>query len=80
MENEYKKSSFGFVVQSVQIVSVCALVSAISPHPAYAYLDPGTGSMILQMILAAFVGAGCTFNIWKKKFLNIFKKAKDGRK
>jgi len=31
---------------------VILLILVISPTPAYAYLDPGTGSLIVQMIIA----------------------------
>ena len=30
---------------------------ALFPRPAYAYLDPGTGSYFFQMVLAVFVSA-----------------------
>lgn len=34
---------------------------------AYAYLDPGTGSMILQAVLAAIVGSAMAIKIfWRK--------------
>lgn len=48
--------------------------------PAYAYLDSGTGSMIIQMLFAAFAGALAMIKIfWQKikhvwqRFLSIFK-------
>ena len=34
-----------------------ALALALTPTTAYAYLDPGTGSFILQMLIATFLGA-----------------------
>lgn len=39
----------------------------IFPQVAYSYLDPGTGSYILQIILAAFVGAAFTMKIYWAK-------------
>ena len=33
------------------------LLCALTPSPALAYLDPGTGSFILQMLIAGFLGA-----------------------
>lgn len=48
----------------------------VSSQPAHAYLDPNTGSMILQMIVAGIVGLGCTFSIWKEKISSLFKKGK----
>ena len=50
---------------------------------AHAYLDPGTGSIILQAILGA-IAAGLTFftNFWQKvkNFLKKFFKKKDNKK
>ena len=40
----------------ITILVVLALFSLIFPLKAYAYLDPGTGSYIFQLIIAAFVG------------------------
>ena len=36
------------------------------PKPS-AYLDPGSGSIVIQMILAAILGAGAFFSIYWKK-------------
>ena len=48
----------------------------ICPEKACAYLDPGTGSMILQVILAGVVGIGCTFKVWRDKIIHFFKRDK----
>ena len=44
----------------------------------YAYIDPGSGSIILQAIIAALAGAGTAISIYWKKvklfFSKIFKK------
>ena len=34
------------------------LLLTVAPASAHAYFDPGTGSMVLQALLAALVGAG----------------------
>ena len=51
------------------------------PLPSYSYLDPGTGSIILQALLAAIAAIGVFFTQLKMKFLilirKIFKKKKD---
>ena len=51
---------------------------------AYAYLDPGSASLILQGILAALVGGIATIGIYWNKFkffvLNIFKSQKKTNK
>ena len=45
---------------------------------AYAYLDPGTGTMFLQMIAGVLIGLGITLKIYWQKikytFSNILKK------
>jgi hypothetical protein len=50
---------------------------------AYAYIDPGTGSYILQIVIASLVGAAFTLKLfWKRLRLfvsNAFSKRKDRR-
>lgn len=41
-------------------------------NEALAYLDPGTGSMILQVIIAAFVAVGIYIKLFWHKLKNIF--------
>ena len=38
------------------------------------YLDPGTGSVILQAVIAAFLGVGVLTKIYWKKIKGIFGK------
>jgi len=45
------------------IIAVLAMLLALS-QPAYAYLDPGTGSFILQMILAGALAAGASVKLF----------------
>ena len=51
---------------------------------AYAYLDPGTGSIILQAILGFIAAAIATVSLYWNKFkmfiLKIFKKEKKSEK
>jgi hypothetical protein len=46
------------------------------PISAYAYLDPGTGGLIIQVLIASLVGIGVFFKNIKNKFLRLFKKKK----
>ena len=52
----------------------------IFTSPAYAYLDPGTGSIILQAILAFIAASIATISFYWTKvkifFSNLFKKKK----
>lgn len=45
-----------------------------SAHP---YLDPGSGSFILQLLLATLLGAGAMIGIYWKKVKAFFSRAKD---
>jgi hypothetical protein len=38
-------------------VVVATLLFSLMPSEAYAYIDPGTGALLLQVLLAAFFGA-----------------------
>ncbi|GMQ91081.1 MAG: hypothetical protein BMS9Abin11_0387 [Gammaproteobacteria bacterium] len=42
--------------------------------PAYAYLDPGTGSIILQLLIAAIVGALFTLKLYWYRFKAFIKR------
>ena len=64
---------------NLYLLAVVMLMVFIAPQKAEAYLDPGTGSMILQMIIAGIVGVGCTFRMWKDKVLGLLKKDKNDK-
>lgn len=40
--------------------------------PAYAYLDPGTGSMILQLLLGGLAGALVIGNLYWQRLKSLF--------
>ncbi len=44
------------------------------PATAFAYLDPGTGSVILQYLIAGIAAAGTTLIYYWKKFKVFFTK------
>ena len=41
-----------------KLLSLVVLLMAIAPNAAHAYLDPGTGSMIIQIIVASVAAIG----------------------
>lgn len=56
---------------------VCLLLfGAIAPNPAHAYLDPGTGSMILQGLAAGLVALLAFWSRARTLIRNFFKKDK----
>ncbi len=46
------------------------------PNPAYAYLDPGTGSMILQLLLGGAAGVLIIVKLYWHRFKDLFAKPK----
>ncbi len=42
------------------------------PTKAFAYLDPGTGSILLQAILAGVAGAGVVFKLFWGRIMGFF--------
>jgi hypothetical protein len=46
---------------------------ALWEQPAHAYLDPGSGSMLLQLILGGVAAVGVTFRLfWQRWFQRVF--------
>ena len=58
----------------IKFLFIIFIAEIIMPQKAYAYLDPGTGSMIVQVIIATFASIGCTLAIYRDKIINFFKK------
>ena len=59
----------------VFLIVMCAVL-ALSVH-SYAYLDSGSGSMLVQLLLGGFVGAGAFLKFYWHKIVYFFKKKKD---
>ena len=64
--------------------SLCLLLlfGIFLPPDAHAYVDPGTGSLILQALIAGGVSALAFFASFRRKILSFFKgqKEKGGKK
>ena len=56
------------------IFTLIFLISLFVPNTAYAYLDPGTGSIILQAILGFIAAAVASISIYWVKFKIFVKK------
>lgn len=51
----------------MHMIAPATLFFAALIVPAHAYLDPGTGSMILQAIIGAIAVAGATLSVYWAK-------------
>jgi len=59
-------------LKSYTIILVLLFSTGYFISDAYAYLDPGTGSIIIQALIGALVGIGITLKIYWQKFKEIF--------
>lgn len=66
----YRRSRFVFLV--------LALAGLGASSSAFAYIDPGTGSAILQGILAALAAIGLTLKLYWHRFLKLIGVRKQG--
>ena len=48
---------------------ILAVFTVISTRPAYAYLDPGSASLIIQGIIGTIAAAGFVFRSYLYKFM-----------
>jgi hypothetical protein len=49
------------------------IVFGIAPLPAHAYLDPGTGSVLLQGLIAAFAAVAATAAFYWRKMVGFIR-------
>lgn len=55
------------------LLTTFVLLHAITTQQAYAYIDPGTGSYILQMTIAALLAGLFTMKLFMNKIKTLFK-------
>lgn len=53
-----------------------AMILVMIPATAQAYIDPGTGALVVQILLAAIATAIVTVKLWWSRLLAILKKDK----
>ena len=58
----------------------CCLIaySLLAPNAAHAYLDPASGSMILQITIGAIAGAALMVKMWWSKAMALFARVFSG--
>ena len=61
------------VIRIIQLVTI--YIVAFS-KPAFAYIDPGTVSIVVQAIVAGIAGAAATFRYWITWVRNLFNLSK----
>lgn len=53
-----------------------ALLAALAPVPAHAYVDPGTGAMLLQLLLGGVAGLAVVAKLYWERLRSFFKRSK----
>lgn len=54
---------------------VLALLMLVAPRDAAAYIDPGAGSMILQLLLGGVAGIMVIGKLYYRRLLSFFRRA-----
>ncbi len=49
-------------------------VAMLWAAPAHAYIDPGTGSILIQGIIAAIAAVGVTLKLYWHRFVGLFRR------
>jgi hypothetical protein len=60
----------------IRVTCFVCLVVLLFPSSAFAYLDPGTGSFITQIIIALLLGMGVALKIFWSRIMGIFQTRK----
>lgn len=60
----------------IKILAALSVVMILAPVPAFAYLDPGTGSMIIQGIIGAIAGIMVAGKLYWTKISSFFSRSK----
>ena len=55
-----------------KIATAAAFIAVLSMRPAHAYIDPATGSYVLQVLIAGFLGALLAIKMFWHRILLFF--------
>ena len=59
--------------------AVAAITLLVLERPVEAYLDPGSGSMLLQVLLGGFAAVGVAAKLYWHRLATIFRRRTDAR-
>ncbi len=60
------------VKRLLNVVVLAGFCLLMSERPAHAYLDAGTGAMILQVLLGGIAGVTVIFKLYWRRFRTLF--------
>lgn len=76
MKNNRDTQVINLISLLINNLIIFSLLTVIISRPAYAYLDPGTGSLITQALAGFLLAAVFSFKLWARKIKQLFKKKK----
>lgn len=59
------------------LMSTAVLFCLFAPQDAHAYLNPGAGSYVIEVMIAMAVGGIFLIKLWWRKFKDIFTRRKN---
>ena len=69
-----------YVKRLAKVVLLVCFFYLMFPPTVYAYLDPGTGSLVIQILIGALFGGLVTIKIYWGKIKPLFRKCFSKRK
>lgn len=61
------------------VAAVAAITLLALERPVAAYLDPGSGSMLLQVLLGGFAAVGVAAKLYWHRLATLFRRKTDAR-
>lgn len=61
--------------RALVLFAILVGLGVLAPAPAYGYLDPGTGSLIVQVTIAAAVGIATAMKLYWSRIKAVFSRA-----
>ena len=62
-----------------RLLYTTVLLLLLAARPAHAYLDPATGSMVLQILLGGIAGLAVALKLFWRKIVSFFGRATGGK-
>ena len=66
-------------IMKFKVAFYSLFIMPMTSFDVYAYLDPGTGGLLIQGLVAFLIGAGVFFKSIKLKVLDFFYRMKSGK-
>ena len=61
-------------------IPIIIFLIVFAPYELHAYIDPGTGSYIFQIVIALILGMGYALKLYWRKIINLFSSKKTKNK